>query len=445
MPTARGYLVSETVNGKIYAIGGHDGTAPTDVVEAYDPVIDTWTNCAAPPHLTNECQPMPGVRTGAASAVANGRIYVFGGGNTNAPSAGLDTVEEFDPINNAWTPKTPMSTTRSVLTADTVNGKIYVIGGNSTAPMDIVEEYDPATDTWTNCAPDPYCAPIPIGGINNHSTCVIDGKIYVAGGGFGGANLTDAVQVYDPGTNSWETRQPMPEGPRNAATGSALNRRCFIIGGGDSTGAYLARVEEYDPDTDQWSTKTSMPTSRTVAASSVANGRLYVIGGAGSGSPWTRDAVEEYSPDFCSDLDDDGFGSPGSMSCDAGPEEDCNDSDSSVYPGAEESCNGIDDDCDDLISVDELDNDADGFLACEECDDTSAAVNPDAYELPGNVIDENCDGSLGACDPTAEWRNHGQFVRCVAHEVNALIEAGLITEEEGDALVRSAAHSEVGK
>lgn len=124
---------------------------------------------------------------------------------------------------------------------------------------------------------------------------------------------------------------------------------------------------------------------------------------------------------------------------------DCDDNDSSSYPGAPELCDGRDNDCDGLISNDEFDADGDGFRACEECNDNDADVNPDAYELPGDAIDDNCDGSLGNCDPGAEWKNHGQYVRCVAHETDALIEQGILTQEEGDALINSAAQSDVGK
>ncbi len=107
-----------------------------------------------------------------------------------------------------------------------------------------------------------------------------------------------------------------------------------------------------------------------------------------------------------------------------------------------------------------IDDDGDGFSECEnDCDDTPCPgdpsmcyyppsgpwVNPDAPELPGNLVDENCDGSLGACNPNAEWKNHGQYVRCVAHETDALIEAGYLTQEEGDELISSAAQSNVGK
>lgn len=49
--------------------------------------------------------------------------------------------------------------------------------------------------------------------------------------------------------------------------------------------------------------------------------------------------------DPCIDGDGDGYGTPGDESCPNGPEEDCDDSDPAINPGAEEICNGIDDNC----------------------------------------------------------------------------------------------------
>jgi hypothetical protein len=91
------------------------------------------------------------------------------------------------------------------------------------------------------------------------------------------------------------------------------------------------------------------------------------------------------------------------------------------------------------------DEDGDGFRPPEDCDETDPSINPDGIELPGNFVDENCDGSLGDVDPCAEWQNHGKYVRAVAHAVNDLVDAGLLTEEEGDVLVSSAAQSKIGK
>jgi hypothetical protein len=114
----------------------------------------------------------------------------------------------------------------------------------------------------------------------------------------------------------------------------------------------------------------------------------------------------------------------GIESCDPGEgyvedDDDCDDSDASAYPGGEEVCDGVDNDCDG--STDEgvgdtfyADADGDGFgdedattEACEvpsgytadatDCDDADAAVNPDAEEVC-NEIDDDCDGSIDEDD-----------------------------------------------
>jgi len=84
---------------------------------------------------------------------------------------------------------------------------------------------------------------------------------------------------------------------------------------------------------------------------------------------------------------------------------DCDDAVGTTFPGAEELCNGVDDDCDNR--ADELwDADGDGYPAagepCEaldelgaaDCDDTDPAVHPDAGEGPG-LADTDCDGVSG--------------------------------------------------
>ncbi|MCK6528037.1 putative metal-binding motif-containing protein [Myxococcota bacterium] len=92
------------------------------------------------------------------------------------------------------------------------------------------------------------------------------------------------------------------------------------------------------------------------------------------------DASDDDSTPDPDDADGDGVPAP----------EDCDDSDPAVHPGAEEACNGRDDDCDGLVPEGEADGDGDGHLACDDCDDANPSVHPGAPDECGG-IDQDCD------------------------------------------------------
>jgi len=73
---------------------------------------------------------------------------------------------------------------------------------------------------------------------------------------------------------------------------------------------------------------------------------------------------------------------------------DCSDADPATYPGADEVCDGTDNDCDGEIPSDELDEDQDGYRICEgDCDDASQDTRPSASEICDGA-DNDCDGTL---------------------------------------------------
>ncbi len=141
---------------------------------------------------------------------------------------------------------------------------------------------------------------------------------------------------------------------------------------------------------------------------------------------------EEDAPDavpWYVDNDGDRFGDPARsvLSCDPPPgyvssPGDCDDLRAETHLGAEELCNGLDDDCDGVVDEDDAtdagtwfaDADGDRFgdpdaprRACElppghsatggDCDDTRASVHPESTEVC-NGIDDDCDVAVDESD-----------------------------------------------
>ena len=133
------------------------------------------------------------------------------------------------------------------------------------------------------------------------------------------------------------------------------------------------------------------------------------------GCPRVKESDTDTGPVEIIDNDGDGF------SADA----DCDDSNAAIYPGADELCDGVDNNCDDVIdeatATDATtwyeDSDSDGYgddgettTACEaetgwvadntDCNDDDATINPGQNEICyDGVVDEDCDNHVDCDDP----------------------------------------------
>src|SRR5204863_985276 len=86
--------------------------------------------------------------------------------------------------------------------------------------------YDPAADAWTGLPDLPT-------GRNHLAVAALEGRVYVAGGRFGGgfnSERTAVLEVYDPATGSWTTHTPLPS-PRGGMASVEANGCLFAIGG----------------------------------------------------------------------------------------------------------------------------------------------------------------------------------------------------------------------
>ncbi|MDC4224337.1 MAG: hypothetical protein MPW15_08955 [Candidatus Manganitrophus sp.] len=213
VPQPRTEVTAATLDGKIYLIGGFAKEGVTTRVEMYDPATDRWTSRAS----------MPVALHHAGAAVLNGKLYVVGGlegGRSWKPSSGL---WEYDPRTDQWSAKREMPTARGALGVGVSEGKLYAVGGlGATRPFELLgntganEVYDPATDQWEKKAP----LPTP----RDHLTvAVVNGKIHAIGGRFNSDYSENLAlhHIYDPAANRWGEAAPPSQTPeRNRRSGA---------------------------------------------------------------------------------------------------------------------------------------------------------------------------------------------------------------------------------
>jgi N-acetylneuraminic acid mutarotase len=261
------------LNGKLYFAAGKTSAGPRRTLYVYDPATNAWTTGPSLPAA------YPAVENPAVVATG-GKLYLFGG-STGPFSGATTTAAVYDPATNAWKMLAPMATGRGGPTAQAIGTKIYVAGGMDTtgASLATVEAYDPATNAWSAAAPMNTRR-------DNPGSASLGGKVYVFGGRTRNADGTSVsgqlatVERYDPATNTWAGRAPMPTGRRSVVVG-LRNGRAQVIGGERSTttSGTFPQNEEYDPLTNTWRSLASIPTPRHGAVAGTINGMVYVVGG----------------------------------------------------------------------------------------------------------------------------------------------------------------------
>jgi hypothetical protein len=147
----------------------------------------------------------------------------------------------------------------------------------------------------------------------------------------------------------------------------------------------------------------------------------------------------DFCPDFASPNNDDLDGDEVGDVCDP-------DIDGDLIVNAVDNCplhsNGGQDDFDGDGDGDACDTDDDGDVVEDSNDDCEGTA------LGQLVDDRGCSSSQlfnAICPTDAEYKNHGQYVSCVAHEAKRQVDDGLILMDEKGHIISSAAKSDIGK
>jgi N-acetylneuraminic acid mutarotase len=279
------------VGDKWFVFGGYDGSnvQPQGLVAQYDHQSDSWSmkkNMLLPAHHV-------------AAVEMNGKIYIFGGFVGRAGAKGWGPITnsfEYDPAADSWKELAPMPTPRGSAMAVAVDGKIYVIGGahaNVAGKPDtplwvgippkvtgVVEEYDPTTDSWRGRSPMPTAR-------NHFFAAAVDGKIYAMYGRLGSSFVT-ASDVTDWWRSTIQKRisgVTPADSPtkRGDVAGGVYDGRIYVTGGeyeeprGKRT---FWAFESFDPKTSSWQVLPHIQIARHGFAAAFLGNELHAVGGS---------------------------------------------------------------------------------------------------------------------------------------------------------------------
>ncbi|HEY8019472.1 MAG TPA: DUF6519 domain-containing protein [Thermoanaerobaculia bacterium] len=257
------------------ALGGRILTLlESGVLWEFDPQTGLW--------LRRRDHPLPARR--AAAAAMNGRLYVAGGLDSTGRASGRHF--EYDPATDAWTERAKLPTARSAFALAACQGRLHALGGRRdswsgkclTARHEV---YDPVTDTWSRRRPLPER-------VCEIGAATIADRIHLVGGerrllaGRWGRGLTNAHRQYYAAADRFADRSPLPTPRRSARLVEALGRLYAV--GGESEVGWLRDFDGYDPAIDRWQAQPPLHQPIDSPGAAALGGTVYVAGSLRAGN-----------------------------------------------------------------------------------------------------------------------------------------------------------------
>lgn len=187
----------------------------------------------------------------------SGKIFVMGGTDG---SQVLSTCELYDPFTNTWSNAATMHVPRYVFQANVLNdGRVFVSGGltdlgnQTTAACEI---YSPSSDTWA-------LGPSMSEAREGHSACVLPGNKVILMGGLDAntANYLSSVDIFDETSSTITPLESMPSPRAFAGAVYAPSANAVFVWGGDQAGwgGFKTRItQKYSLSNGHWTLLDSM-------------------------------------------------------------------------------------------------------------------------------------------------------------------------------------------
>lgn len=239
--------------------------AAPSVARATRDYLGRWTARADMPFAAQEIYPAEFRCGGEPVIVVAGGITAGDGGKLGV----TDKCAFYVAVADIWNMGATLPAPRHHLALASAGGALLAIGGFAAdaegqwrMSRDVWRIDDLNRETWRPVAPLP--APQAEAVTLSHG-----GLIHMIGGrtpkGERNQDWTDQTDtgahwVYDPKTDKWDARAPLPD-PRNSAAGAVLDGRLYVLSGRTVAGGNTPVCHAYDPQADRWREVAPLPQS----------------------------------------------------------------------------------------------------------------------------------------------------------------------------------------
>ncbi|GGW87886.1 Kelch repeat-containing protein [Alteromonas halophila] len=231
----------------------------------------------------------------------NNSLYAIGGFVTNERGQWANTADVLMLTDDGWQTRASMPVPLSETVTAVIDGKLHVAGGRTPTQQngqwaDSTDTnwhgvYDPQSNSWQQRTPLPKAR-------NSACSALVNGKWHVIGGRTVNGGNSSQHDIYDARTNNWQQGEPLPQ-PQGGLACAALDGVIYVFGGEyfNNGGGVYPTVWAYDTGEQSWQSVSSMPVPRHGLGAVALEDRIWIIGGAAkAGANETSDRVSVFTP-----------------------------------------------------------------------------------------------------------------------------------------------------